>query len=143
MSHATYLEVVAKAPVAKHLKEGVVVGIFADVVQVVVLTASADTLLRVHSALHLGKVRRGVHRAEEDGLVLRLDEATHLVHTRVCEQKSRVIIGNGRARRHKGVTTLAEKVEERAAHLRGRPLDGRRRRRYGLGHCSRAQVSKN
>ena len=57
------LEVVAEAPVAEHLEEGVVVGVLADVVEVVVLAAGADALLRVRRPL----VRR-LLGAEEDGL---------------------------------------------------------------------------
>ena len=41
------LEVIAERPVAEHLEEGVVVGVLADVVEVVVLAAGADALLRV------------------------------------------------------------------------------------------------
>ena len=42
-----FLEVVAKAPVAKHLKERVVVAVVADVFKVVVLAAGADALLAI------------------------------------------------------------------------------------------------
>ena len=45
------LEVVAEGPVAEHLEEGVVVGVLADVVEVVVLAAGADALLRVGGPL--------------------------------------------------------------------------------------------
>jgi hypothetical protein len=41
------LEVVAERPVAQHLEEGVVVGVLADVLEVVVLAAGADALLAV------------------------------------------------------------------------------------------------
>ena len=44
------LEVVAEAPVAQHLEERVVVGVVADVFQVVVLAAGADALLAVDGA---------------------------------------------------------------------------------------------
>ena len=45
-----FLEVVAEGPVAEHLEEGVVVGVVADVFEVVVFTAGADALLRVGCA---------------------------------------------------------------------------------------------
>jgi hypothetical protein len=45
------LEVIAETPVAEHLEEGVVVGVLADVVEVVVLAAGADALLRVGDPL--------------------------------------------------------------------------------------------
>jgi hypothetical protein len=41
------LEVVAEGPVAEHLEERVVIGVEADVVEVVVLAAGADALLGV------------------------------------------------------------------------------------------------
>ena len=53
------LEVVAEAPAAEHLEEGVVVRVHADVLKVVVLSASADALLGVRRALHVTpRVRR-------------------------------------------------------------------------------------
>ena len=44
------LEVIAEAPVAEHLEKGVVIGVEADVVEVVVLAAGADAFLRVGGA---------------------------------------------------------------------------------------------
>ena len=41
------LEVIAERPVAEHLEEGVVIGVLADVVEIVVLAAGADALLRI------------------------------------------------------------------------------------------------
>ena len=40
-----FLEIAGEGPVAKHLEKGVVVSVFADVVEVIVLTSSADALL--------------------------------------------------------------------------------------------------
>ena len=80
------LEVVAEAPVAEHLEEGVVVGVLAHVVQVVVLAAGADALLRVH---HPHALR--LLRAEE----VRLE----LVHAGVGEQQRRVVVRHHRAAR--------------------------------------------
>ena len=60
----------AEGPVAEHLEEGVVVNIFADVVEVVVLAAGTDALLRVGRARELRQRRRWVSGAEEDGFVL-------------------------------------------------------------------------
>ena len=45
-----FLEVVAEGPVAEHLEEGVVVGVVADVFEVVVFASGADALLRVGCA---------------------------------------------------------------------------------------------
>ena len=48
-------EVVSEGPIAEHLEEGVVVGVLADIVEVVVLAAGADALLAVDSALETGE----------------------------------------------------------------------------------------
>ena len=57
------LEVVAEGPVTQHLEEGVVIGVQADVFEVVMLTAGADALLGVGRAA--GGVR-ALRLAEED-----------------------------------------------------------------------------
>ena len=44
---APYLEVVAEAPVPQHLEEGMVVDVLADIVQIVVFAAGADTFLAI------------------------------------------------------------------------------------------------
>ena len=51
---ASLLEVIAEAPVAEHLEERVVVGVFAHIVEVVVFAAGADALLGVRDT----RVRR-------------------------------------------------------------------------------------
>ena len=61
---------ISKGPVPKHFKEGVVIRVFAHVIQIVVLSASSDALLRVHGSLQLRQVTAGVHRAREDRLEL-------------------------------------------------------------------------
>ena len=70
VNERTHLEVVAKGPVAQHLKESVVVDILADIIKIVVLATSADALLAVDSALELAKVAVWIHGAQEDRLVL-------------------------------------------------------------------------
>jgi hypothetical protein len=42
-----FLEVVAERPIAQHLEESVVVGIFAHIIQIIVLATSTYTLLRI------------------------------------------------------------------------------------------------
>ena len=54
---ALSLEVVAERPVAEHLEEGVVVGVLADIFEVVVLAAGADALLAVGGTLESGDRR--------------------------------------------------------------------------------------
>ena len=100
-------EVVAEGPVAQHLEERVVVGVQAHVVEVVVLAARADALLRVRRA-----------RRQVGGLLGAEEVGYELVHTRVGEEQ----VGRGRQQagaRHDAVLLLAEKIEERLADLGG------------------------
>ena len=77
------LEVVTETPVAEHLEEGVVVIVFAHVIEVIVLAARADALLRVGGALELRHGRVGVAPAQE----MRLE----LGHARVDEEQRGVV----------------------------------------------------
>ncbi len=107
-------EVIAEAPVPEHLEERVVIRVEADVIEVVVLAAGADALLRVRrarvaagdGAAPLAHIRRAL--AEEDG-----DE---LVHAGVGEEQVRRV-GHERRARHDGVLFLAEEIEELLADL--------------------------
>ena len=45
-----FFEIIAEAPVAEHLEKGVVIGVQADVVEVVVFAAGADAFLGVGRA---------------------------------------------------------------------------------------------
>src|ERR1017187_6526097 len=45
-----FFEIIAETPVAEHLEKRVVIGVEADVVEVVVLAAGADALLRIRRA---------------------------------------------------------------------------------------------
>ena len=65
-----YLEEVAKGPVAKHLKEGVMVSILANVIQVIMLAPSTDAFLGVDDSSQFGKVTAWVNCALEDWLEL-------------------------------------------------------------------------
>jgi hypothetical protein len=100
------LEVVAEGPVAEHLEERVVIGVEADVFEVVVLAAGADALLGVGRAA--GRVG-ALHLAEEDG--------HELVHAGVGEEQVRRV-RHQRGRRDNGVLLRLEEVEERLADLR-------------------------
>ena len=57
-----FLEVIAEAPVAEHLEEGVVIRIEPDIIQIVMLSAGADAFLRVDDA---GRVPRPAFVARE------------------------------------------------------------------------------
>ena len=110
-----FFEVVAEGPVAEHLEKRVMVSVEADVIEVVVLAAGADALLRIGGAgVAAGDCARpfadiGAALAEEDG-----DE---LVHARVGEEEVRRI-RHERAARHDGVLLLTEEIEEALADLR-------------------------
>ena len=110
------LEIVAEGPVTQHLEESVVVGVEADVLEVVVFTAGADAFLGVggagvfgwFDAGPLGDVGRAV--TEEDG--------HELVHAGVGEEQSGRV-RQQRGRRHDRVALFGEEIEERLADLRG------------------------
>ena len=80
------LEIVAKGPVAEHLEQRVMIGVVADVLEIVVLAAGADAFLRVRGAGVLGRMGPGPLRdiggaiAEEDG--------HELIHPRVGEKQT-------------------------------------------------------
>ena len=101
------LEVVAEGPVAQHLEERVVVGVEADVFEVVVLTAGADALLGVGGAA--GGVR-ALRLAEEDR-----DE---LVHPSVGEEQVGGVRHQAR-RLDDRVLLRFEEIEEGLADLGG------------------------
>ena len=90
------------------------VGVEADVIEVVVLAAGADALLRIGGAgVAAGDCARpfahiGAAFAEEDG-----DE---LVHPRIGEKQVRRI-RHERAAGHDGVLLLTEEIEERLSDL--------------------------
>ena len=96
------LVVVAEGPVAEHLEESVVVGVAADLLEVVVLAGDADALLGVGDALP-----RRLARAKEDFL--------ELVHAGVGEQQRGVRRQHDRRRGHDFVALRGEEIEERLA----------------------------
>ena len=101
------LEVIAEGPVAEHLEKGVVIGVEADVLEVVVLAAGADAFLRVGGAR--GRVgARGL--AEEDG--------HELVHAGVGEEEIGRV-GQQRAGGDDGVLLFLEEIEEALADFGG------------------------
>ena len=96
------LEVVAEAPVAQHLEHGVVVGIVAHFLQIVVLAAHAQTLLTVGTTAGFG-----VARAQDDVL------PGH--HTGVDKHKGGVIFDNHGCAGHDGMSFRFKKLFERIA----------------------------
>ena len=98
------LEVVAKREIAQHLKEGVVAGGVAHVLQVVVLAAGAHAALR-GGGPHIGA---GLP-AEEDILELH--------HAAVGKQQGGVVGGHQWARGHHGVPLSREEIKKFPANL--------------------------
>jgi hypothetical protein len=93
------LEVVAEGEVAEHLEEGVVARGLADLVEVVVLAARAQALLRSDGAIVVALLRAEEHVLE-------------LVHPGVGEEQRRVVDGQERARRHAPVAVPLEVAEK-------------------------------
>lgn len=65
-----YLEKVPERPIPQHFEKCVVVHVLPNIIKVVVLSASANTLLRVDGSSVLGGITARVNSAQEDGLVL-------------------------------------------------------------------------
>ena len=99
-------EVIAERPIAEHLKKRVVIRIVPDVVEVVVLAAGTDALLRIRCSRVLALARAQKHVLE-------------LVHPRIGEQQRRVVIGHDQRRGHKRVAFLLEEINELLANLAG------------------------
>ncbi len=113
------LEVVTEREVAQHLEEGVVARGVADVVQVVVLAAGADALLR----------GRG---AAVGALVETQEHVLELVHARVGEQQRGVVARHHRAGRHDGVALGLEVLQEGLADVCGFHAAAFGGRRFGF-----------
>ena len=59
------LEIISKAPVAEHLEKGVMIHIFADIVEVVVFSSSTNTLLRICNTFPARHCTGGVGSAQK------------------------------------------------------------------------------
>ena len=100
------LEVVAEAPVAQHLEHGVVVGVATDLLDVVVLAADTQALLSIADARPLR-----LRVAEED--------VFELVHARIGEHESRVVLYHHRSRRHDMMLFAFEELQKLIAYFLG------------------------
>jgi hypothetical protein len=101
------LEVVAEAPVAQHLEEGVVARGVAHVLQVVVLAAGAKARLD----------RGGAHVV---ALVFAEEHVLELDHARVGEHERRVVARHQRTGGHHRVALGGEEIEKGLADVRDR-----------------------
>ena len=93
------LEIVSKRPVAKHLEHGVVICVVTNFLQVVMLSAHAQALLRVRSATWLW-------------FTCAKDNILPLVHTCVSEHQRWVVLNNHRSRRNDCMTFRLEEFLE-------------------------------
>ena len=99
-----FLEIIAERPVAQHLKHRVVVGVVSHFLQVVVLTAHAQTFLTVR------------HTRILDGIVAQ-DDTLPRVHTGIGEHQAWVVFDNHRSRRHYLVTFRRHKIQKGLSNL--------------------------
>lgn len=129
------------------------VGVLADVVQIVVLAARTDALLAVDGSLQLGEVGLGVHGAEEDRL--------ELIHAGIGKQNGGIlhgplsatesrrarrdtyVMGNDRRRDDVRVRLALVEVDKGVADLLSRPFSSAHPRERGLSvheRCMRAAL---
>jgi hypothetical protein len=67
---ATNLKIVSKRPIAQHFKEGVVINVFANIFQIVMLPTGTNTFLTVRGAFQLCKLRIRINSSKKNGLEL-------------------------------------------------------------------------
>ena len=108
------LEVIAERPIPQHLEERVVVGVVADVLEVVVFAASSNTFLGIGRTGING--RNGSGPTGDGGSLFAEENRHELIHAGVGEQQSGRIRHQG-GRRHDGVLFRGEKIEERLTNF--------------------------
>ena len=94
-----FLEIIAERPVAEHLEHGVVIRVVAHLLEVVVLTADAQTFLRIG------------HARVFDGGVTEYN-VLELVHPSVGEHQRGIVLNNHRSRWYNMVSFRCEKRQE-------------------------------
>ncbi len=107
-------EVVAEGPVPQHLEKGVVVGVEADIIEVVVFAAGADAFLRVCRAL-VGAGKRARPFGDIRGFLAE-EDGDELVHAGVRKEEVRRV-GHETRGGDDRVLFFAEEIEERLADL--------------------------
>ena len=96
------LEVITEGPVAQHLEHGVVVGIEAHLLQIVVLSAHTEAFLRIRDArVFTGRIAQKY--------------VFELIHARIGEHQCRVVFHHHRCGRNDRVALRREEVGERFA----------------------------
>jgi len=94
-----FFEVITEGPVAEHFKHGVVVRIVSDFFQVIVLSAYAQTFLRVRDSLVFRRV-------------VTQNNIFKLVHTRVGKHQGRVVFYHHGSRRNDVVSFRLKEILE-------------------------------
>ena len=93
------LEVVAKAEIAQHLEKGVMPGRVADIIEIVMLSAGANTPL-------------GGHRPVVSPFVLPQKDILELHHTGIGKKQRGIVMGHQRAAGHDFVPVCSEVIKE-------------------------------
>ena len=104
IGNGLFLKVVAKRPVAQHLKHGVMVGIVSHLLQVVVLAADTQTLLSVAGT----RIRR-IGIAQED--------VFKLVHAGIGEHKGGVVLHDHGGTGYYMMVLALEELQELTAYF--------------------------
>ena len=94
-----FFEIIAKRPVAEHLEHRVVIGIVAYLLQVVMLTRHAQTLLRIANS---GCFDRRITQ----------EHILKLVHTCIGKHQRRIVLNNHRCRGYYHVAFALEEFEK-------------------------------
>lgn len=120
-----HLEVIPEGPVPQHLEEGVVVGVTAHVLQVVVLPPSTHTFLAVHHSPLLRQLAAGICRAQENGLEL---ESTGKRHKQLSLAATHAHAGRESGKGWARTWFMPELTKRRVGSPRGRTgAEGRQR----------------
>ena len=98
-----FFEVIAKRPVAQHLKEGVMVAVLAHLLQIVMFTGNADAFL----AVSCSQILR-LASAQEDVL--------ELIHTGIYEHQGRVVDWYDRSAGHELMAPGCEEIYKSLAN---------------------------
>jgi hypothetical protein len=106
----------ADVPVSQHLKEGVMVNILSNIIQVIVLSTGTNALLRVDSARNVEKFHLWITRSKELGL--------ELIHARIGKQEGGIVMGDARTGSPIDVLMVFnEKVDEGRSDLVHGPFE--------------------
>ena len=99
-----FFEIIAKRPVAQHLEHGVVIGVVAHLFEVVVLAAHAQTLLTI------GHPRPTARHITKKNIF-------ELIHPRVGEHQSRVVLDDHRRGGHYLMAFLLKEIQKGRSNL--------------------------